>query len=133
MNSKNETWRPVPGYEGRYEVSNIGRVKSLSRPLVIAGKTYRLLPDRIMQLHVHNNGYAVVWLRAPGIHKKFYVHRLVAYGFMPMPEGKEVVNHKDRDRRNNSLENLEWLTFAENTAHWQEAERARILASNADF
>ncbi len=129
----NETWRPIPGYEGRYEVSNMGRVKSLSRPLVIAGRTYRLLPDRIMQLHVHNNGYAVVWLRIPGSHKKFYVHRLVAYGFIPMPAGKEVVNHKDRDRRNNSLENLEWLTFQENTAHWQDAERARIMASNRDF
>lgn len=128
-----EEWRPIPGYEGKYEASSLGRIKSVARDVMLGGKKHRTVDDRIMTLHTHNNGYKVVWLRAPGSHKKFYVHRLIAAAFMQKPDDKQVVNHKDRDRHNNSLHNLEWLTFQENTHHWQEAERQRVIASNADF
>lgn len=70
-----------------------------------------------MVLHVHTNGYQVVWLRKPGIHQKFYVHRLVASHFLKREDHHEQVNHKDKDRLNNTIENLEWCTWEENHKH----------------
>ena len=64
----------------------------------------------IMTLRVHTNGYVVVWLRKPGTHKKYFVHRIVAEHFLEIVDGKDFVNHLDKDRTNNVHSNLEWCT-----------------------
>ena len=108
-----EIFVPIKDFEGRYEVSNHGRVRSIAR-CISKNRSY---PAKDMKLHVHTNKYQVVWLRKPGVHQKFYVHRLVAHHFIPTIEGKEYVNHKDKNRLNNHVSNLEFMTHQENCDH----------------
>lgn len=108
-----EEWRDIPGYEGRYQVSDLGRVKRLSF-LNVWGY---LWPEIILK-QCEWYGYKVVWLSYRNIRKKYKVHRLVAMAFLTNTNSKEFVNHIDRDRRNNTLSNLEWVTPQENTDHW---------------
>lgn len=122
-----EEWRNIRGYEGRYQISSLGRVKSLARdiPCVFGGT--RAITECIMSQQEWY-GYAVVWFRIPGtLKKKMKVHRLVAEAFLPNPEGKPFVNHIDRDKKNNVLANLEWCTEKENTAHWMEHDRQKAI------
>lgn len=113
-----EEWKDIPGYEGRYQISSHGRVKSLSRPVCVKkDKQCRIIEEKIMVLHENLSGYKVVWLRFPGTHRKFFVHRLVAIAFLENPDGKETVNHKNKDRTCNTIDNLEWMTFNENQYH----------------
>lgn len=100
-----EEWRPVKGYEGLYEVSNMGRVKSLHY-----GK------ERILRGTDAFDGYKIVSLTKQTIKKK-RVHRLVAEAFIPNPMNLPVVNHLDGDKHNNCVSNLEWCTKKENTNH----------------
>lgn len=98
-----ETWKPIPGYEGLYEVSDIGRVRSLFR--------YK----RILDTHPNKgNGYIYVQLWKDGKGKNHAVHRLVAMCFCENPHDKPFVNHKDETRTNNHADNLEWVTHKEN-------------------
>lgn len=110
-----EQWRPVNGFEDKYEVSNFGRVRSLAR--CNDKITHICWPERIMSLITHTNGYMVIWLRKEGTKKKFFVHRLVAYHFLELVDGKEYVNHKDKDRKHNHVCNLEFMTHQENMDH----------------
>lgn len=103
-----ENWLPIIGYEGRYEVSNKGRVKTL---LKNNSKTEILKPSN------HIQGYLRVGLRKDGISKIISIHRLVASAFIPNPEDKPQVNHIDGIKSNNKIENLEWCTQKENAAH----------------
>lgn len=118
QNPEVEIWKPIEGYENRYEVSNHGRVKSLGRKYDCFGKKKCLLSEKIMKLHLHNNGYKVVWLRKDKTHVKFFVQRLVAEAFIPNPNAVPVVNHIDCDKTNNHIANLEWMTFSENTTYY---------------
>ena len=96
-----EVWKPIPNYEGFYEVSNIGRVRSLYR--------YKKI------LHPSDtNGYRTVELWKGKKRKRIGVHRLVAMAFIDNPDNKPFVNHKDETRDNNSVDNLEWVTHLEN-------------------
>lgn len=115
-----EQWIEIRGYEGQYAVSSYGRVMSLERKICGMNKdrkVCRVIPEVCMVLHEWK-GYMQVWLRNPGEHKKYRVHRLVAEAFLPNPEGKDVVNHIDGNRSNNMLANLEWATYSENTNHY---------------
>lgn len=96
-----EIWRDIEGYEGLYQVSSLGRVKLLD---------YRHTgKERIMKVR-RNNGYLIVGLCRDGKQKTFKVHRLVATAFISNPENLPQINHKDEDKTNNIVENLEWCS-----------------------
>ena len=97
-----EVWQPVRGYEGLYEVSDTGRVKGPRGP---------------RKPIFHYKGYLWVDLRCRGTHKWFYIHRLVATHFIPNPNQCPQVNHKDGNKTNNAVSNLEWCTASENNIH----------------
>lgn len=106
-----EIWKPIKGYEGLYEVSNLGRVKSLPKR---AGFSVR--KEFIKSIFSDKEGYLKVDL-CNGRGKQMYVHRLVADAFIPNCDNKPMVNHIDGNKQNNSVENLEWCTCQENTIH----------------
>ena len=112
-----EEWKPINGYEGAYEISSEGRVRSLGRyqNCVHNGKEFR--KERIMKLYLSEWKYLTVSLCKNSKHKSFQVHRLVAEAFIPNPENKEEVNHKNGNKTDNRLANLEWTTKSENAVH----------------
>jgi len=113
-----ERWAPVVGYEGLYEVSDIGRVRSI--PRVTAGGRHGALRRRagkLRSLNVGSNGYAVVTLSRDGREATKSVHRLVAAAFLPPPPSGRVVNHKNGVKADNRASNLEWATPSENNLH----------------
>lgn len=105
-----EIWKDVTGYEGLYQVSNLGRVKSLDR--VIKGQHFE---EKIMKLQT-NNGYKWLWLNKDGKRKAKRINRLVAEEFIPNPDNLPCVGHKDDipSKENNTVENLYWTTFEDN-------------------
>lgn len=106
-----ETWKPVVGYEGQYDVSNYGQVRSVKRK-VPCRNGFRTVGSRILASG-NMNGYRRVSLGSKG----HTVHRLVATAFIPNTGNKPCVNHKDGDRANNYFRNLEWCTYSENNLH----------------
>lgn len=114
-----EDWKDIKDYEGLYQVSNLGRIKSLSTK-VFNGKGYRIKPERLLKLTCDKDGYLIVFISKGKIRKSKKVHRLVAQAFIANPEGKPQVNHIDGNKRNNRITNLEWVTNLENSIHaWQ--------------
>lgn len=110
-------WKPVVGFEDRYEVSNDGRVRSLDIYVNCRGGKPRLSKGRIKPLYRNNRGYVVVNLCRDNKAAYSLVHRLVAEAFVPNPYNKPQVNHIDGDNTNNCVDNLEWVTDNENKAH----------------
>lgn len=113
--TKIEEWKDIKGYEGLYQVSNLGRVKRLK------GKYMK--SERILKQVNAYNGYIVVCLCKHNKHKNFKVHRLVAEAFIPNPENKPTVNHIDEDKTNNVVSNLEWATMKEQNNHGTRTQR----------
>lgn len=112
-----EIWKPIKDFENLYEVSNLGRVKSLPR-IKINNRGKQLTKEKIMKPHDFNNGYYKVPLTNKEHLKKYYlVHRLVAQSFIPNPNNLPQVNHKDGDKSNNCVNNLEWITKEDNIKH----------------
>jgi hypothetical protein len=111
-----EKWVDTEGYEGIYKVSNYGRVKSLSRTL-FNGKAFFNTKEKILSPKLGNNGYYSFSLSKEKKKVFYLAHRLIAKAFIPNPENKPTVNHKDSDRANNSISNLEWNTYRENNCH----------------
>ena len=114
----NEVWKPVIGYEGIYEVSNMGRVKSLGRTARSKCDSARLVPERILRPCANRRGYLNVRLSKNGVEKHLYVHRLVAEAFIPNDNIlATTVNHMDEDKTNNCVDNLEWMSQTENNRY----------------
>ena len=113
---KNEEWLDVDGYEGLYQVSNTGKVKTLERKRRDEKKEYRVR-EKILSLPLNAYGYPVVSLHKDGVARTVTVHRLVAAAFLPNPDGKRCVDHINGDRADNRVENLRWVSHRENTRH----------------
>ena len=101
-----EEWKPIKDYEGLYEVSNLGRVKSLNYK--------RTGKEKILKNIECRNGYLAVSLTKLGKQKVFYIHKLVAEAFIPNPENKPCVDHINTIRTKNEVTNLRWVTYEEN-------------------
>ena len=111
---KGEIWKDIEGYEGLYEVSNMGRVKSLKRTVWNSGKgCYVTVPERILKAG-KAKGYLRVRLYKEGKVKNYYVHRLVGQEFLENPEGYTDLNHLDENKENNRADNLEWCSKSYN-------------------
>lgn len=107
----NEIWKDILGYEGLYQVSNLGRIKSLARL-----KSRYNAPEQIRS-QGNKNGYKIIQLSKNDKKKTFKVHRLVALMFILNPDGKPHVNHINNIRYDNRVDNLEWVTNKENLEH----------------
>lgn len=111
-----EEWIAIEGFEGRYEISSMGRVKSVRR-YVKNGKGQRVVPENIIYQDTLRTGYCQVHLYKDGRSYAKAVHRLVAMAFMAPVDGKPYINHIDGDKTNNRVDNLEWCTNNENQLH----------------
>ena len=110
-----EIWKPVVGYEGLYEVSNVGRVRSLPRDIIQSnGKKIRT-KGKILILWLQNKGYKMTCLRRDNRSKFKLVHQLVGKAFIPNPDNKPFIDHINGNRSDNRVENLRWCTAKENS------------------
>lgn len=120
-----EVWKPVVGFEGLYEVSNLGRVRSLTRVVYTSyfrnGQTHY---GKILREAKNDyTGYSSVMLRKDGKSTRRSIHRLVATAFLPNPQNLPSINHKDENKRNNQVSNLEWCTVSYNCGYGSARER----------
>lgn len=112
--------KPVKGYEGYYEVDQFGRVSAVDRVVHVNdnGREYdKLLKRKSMKQSLHTKGYKTVSLTKDGKTKTLYVHRIVAEAFIPNTDDLPFINHKDEDKTNNFVENLEWCTEQYNVTY----------------
>ena len=110
-----EEWRSIPGYEGLYEVSNLGRVKSLEISYTRKNGIMDHKPEMILSPKNNGTGYFIVCLYKNKTHKYYLIHRLVALTFIPNPDNLPCVNHLDEDKTNNRVDNLEWCDHKYNS------------------
>ena len=123
-----EIWKDIEGYEGHYQVSNLGRVRSLDRIIICSskfGKAFeRKVKGRILSPGIDTKGYYFVNLKKGGITLEARNHRLVAAAFVDGCFDGAVVNHKDENKQNNVCSNLEWVTFADNLNYGTARQRS---------
>lgn len=111
-----EIWKNISGYEGIYQVSNFGRIKSLKHKTLrknIFGKNksaYYIYDEKILNGWIENNGYLMISLK----NKKYLIHRIVAKTFIKNPKNYPIINHIDGNKLNNCVDNLEWCTYKHN-------------------
>lgn len=111
---KQEVFKDIPGYEGIYEVSNLGRIKRVSS-------------QRIIKLRINTNGYYQVGIYKNGKRKYYEIQRLVALAFLSNNLGLPCVNHKDENPLNNDVDNLEWCTYSYNL-NYRGAQARRLMS-----
>ena len=119
-----EEWRDIKGYEGLYQVSNLGRVKSLPRMVKRKNGSYSITKEKMLKPSKNKDGYLKVGFNKDGICKKFLVHRLVAMAFIPNPDNLSEINHKDECKISNNVDNLEWCTHEYNLHYGTLYERS---------
>lgn len=122
MKSMEEVWKDIPGYEGYYQVSSLGRVKRLPRH---KATDKRKTHNNIRNPRVADNGYLRVNLSKDNVTKWYSIHRLVAITFIPNPNNLPIINHKDENKQNNRVENIEWCTYSYNNNYGTAIERQR--------
>lgn len=118
-----EIWRDIKGYEGSYQISNYGKVKSLERKVFIPqsyGLQHRQLREKLLSILNSSIGYHKVILTKNATQKQFCIHRLIAEAFIPNPDNLPIINHKNGIKTDNRIENLEWCTQQHNIIHsWE--------------
>jgi|SRR5690625_376505 len=115
-NIDNEVWKDVKDYEGIYQVSNLGRIKSFIR-----------CEGKILKGYVNEDGYIRIGLHKNRKRKIFMVHRIVAQQFLDKRKPKQEINHKNGDKQDNNVKNIEWVTPSENSFHaWNSGLHSRI-------
>lgn len=125
----NELWKDIDGFENYYQISSFGRIKSKERDIV-CGKAKFKSKERYLkswECKTHNNdSYLYITLCVNGKHYKKSIHRLVATAFIPNNNNMPEVNHKDGNKHNNKVENLEWVTEKQNQQHsWEVLKRKK--------
>lgn len=138
-----ETWKPIKGYEGLYEISNLGNVKSLMRihTIKIDGRDpyTRINKEKILKQRVNKDKYHTIKLHLNGKKKEYPIHRLVAGAFIENPLNKPEVNHDNGIKSDNKVENLTWMTRSENIKHAYDTGlnkigvKIRCITHNRDF
>lgn len=111
-----EEWRDIKNYEGYYQVSSLGEVRSLNR-LIKTGTGYRTKRGQKINGVISNRGYVNQRLWKDGKMKNILEHRLVANAFIPNPNNLPEINHKDGNKLNNTVKNLEWVSRSQNIIH----------------
>lgn len=109
-----EVWKDIEGYEGKYQISNYGRVKSFPK-WVKRRNCYILTKEKILKPKIDKDGYILVNLYSPN--RTFKIHRLVAQAFIPNPDNLPIINHKDCNPSNNIVFNLEWCDYHYNNSY----------------
>lgn len=121
-NIEEEVWKDIPNYEGIYQASTLGNIRSIGFTQEINNQwgstSVRHKKGRVLKQHINTPGYYSVQVSKDRITKRIMTHRLVAITFIPNPENKREVNHKDSNKLNNRLDNLEWVTPKENNQHY---------------
>ena len=124
-----EIWRPVVGYEGLYEVSSYGRVRSLDRYVKGKSESYRLHKGKVLSPAKDRYGYLFLVLQG----RRFSIHRLVAEAFISNPDNLPQVNHKDEDKTNNMVDNLEWCDAKYNLNYGTRKDKVRESKLKSGF
>ena len=122
-----EIWKDIPGYEGYYQVSNIGNVKSLERKDTIGRRVH----EKILTVNISKKGYARVRLYKNDSKVMYSIHRLVALTFIPTVKNKTEVNHIDENKLNNHVDNLEWCNRSENVNHGNRSLKMAITTGHS--
>lgn len=112
-----EIWKDVPGYEGYYQISNTGKIKSLDRIVRGEGRKPYVKAGRVLKLAVASHGYLSVPLCKDSGQVTHSLHYVLAQVFIENPNNYPCVNHKDGNKLNNDLQNLEWVTYQQNSKH----------------
>ena len=116
MDQRLEQWRPVVGYEGSYEVSSYGRIRTVERKAKVA-QGFRTVPAKLLRPRPHHGGYHCITFCVGNVRQYQTYHRAVAQAFIPNPLDLPEVNHINGDKKDNRVENLEWCTRRQNLAH----------------
>lgn len=116
-------WRDIKGFEGFYQVSDTGDVRSVDRTIIFSDGRERFFHGKVLSPSVGNHGYKTIVLKKNGLCRAFTIHRLVANAFIPNPNGFSEVNHKDEDKLNNFVGNLEWCSHKYNMSYGTKIER----------
>lgn len=128
----NEIWKDIPGYEGWYQASNLGRIRSIKRRTKENNGEYKTIDrNRVLKGRTcgKNGDYLAVVLCSAKNRKMFQVHRLIAITFIPNPNNLEQVDHINRDKSDNRVENLRWVTQSENQYN---TDRNRLIEYNGE-
>lgn len=123
-----ECWKPIEGYCGLYEVSNTGKIKAITKS-IDSGKCHRKWKEHIMCTAEDKKGYLRTVLSKQGVSKTVKVHRLVAQAFIPNPLNLPQINHKDGNKQNNAVENLEWC---DQSTNMKEACRTGLIVRKGE-
>ena len=128
-----EVWKDIAGYEGYYQISNYGRVRSLDRQHKSVGNNMQNCPGKMLKLNKTEKGYLTVNLSKDSKLKVSRVHRLVANAFIINPNNKPNIDHIDGNPSNNEVSNLQWCTQKENMNNPIHSERRAIANKNRDY